>query len=170
MKPGDLSAFPKRTVETVHKCAGNPVDPTTPTRQVANVVWGGIDIRDLMKEVGVRDGASYLWAYGPDHDDIADTVQRNYQKDVPLSRVAEGDVLLAYELNGQPLSVEHGFPMRLVVPGYYATNNVKWLYRLEFADRRSDGFFTTALYNDPDLKTENRSYRTNAGACMGTSS
>lgn len=154
LKMGDLLAFPKRTVETVHKCAGNPVDPTTPTRQVGNVVWGGIDIRDLMKEAGVLDAASYLWAFGPDHGKVEETALHNYQKDVPLSRIADGDVLLAYELNGAPLSVEHGFPMRLVVPGYYATNSVKWLYRLEFADRRADGFFTTTLYNDPDLEAD----------------
>jgi DMSO/TMAO reductase YedYZ molybdopterin-dependent catalytic subunit len=149
-----LSEFPKRTLETVHKCAGSPFDPTIPMRQVGNVIWGGIDMRDLMDAVGVQDAASFLWAFGPDHGEFADAEQHNYQKDVPLARIADGDVLLAYELNGEPLSNEHGFPARLVVPGYYATNSVKWLYRLEFADRRAEGFFTTTLYNDPDLKAD----------------
>ena len=149
-----LSEFPKRTLETVHKCAGSPFDPTVPTRQVGNVIWGGIDIRDLMDAVGVQMAATYLWAFGPDHGKFADAEHHNYQKDVPLARIADGDVLLAYELNGERLSAKHGFPVRLVVPGYYATNSVKWLYRLEFADRRADGFFTTTLYNDPDFKAD----------------
>src|SRR3546814_18384080 len=51
-------------------------------------------------------------------------------------------------MNGAPRSAEHGFPARLVVPGYYGTNSVKWLSRLHLADRRADSFFTTALYND----------------------
>jgi Oxidoreductase molybdopterin binding domain/Mo-co oxidoreductase dimerisation domain len=54
----------------------------------------------------------------------------------------------------QSLPEEHGFPLRLVVPGYYATNSVKWLKRLRLADERSPGFFTTALYNDPVQPTK----------------
>ena len=73
----------------------------------------------------------------------------HYVKDLPLSRVHEGDVLLAHELNDAPLSLEHGFPVRLVVPGFYGTNSVKWICRLELSDRRPEGLFTTKLYNDP---------------------
>ena len=57
-------------------------------------------------------------------------------------------MLLAYELNGAPLPAEHGFPVRLVVPGYYGTNSVKWLWRLQLADRRAEGLFVSKLYND----------------------
>jgi DMSO/TMAO reductase YedYZ molybdopterin-dependent catalytic subunit len=68
--------------------------------------------------------------------------------DLPLERFAAGDVLIAYELNGAPLPAEHGFPARLVVPGYYGTNSVKWLWRLRFAEHRAEGPFTTTFYND----------------------
>ena len=57
-------------------------------------------------------------------------------------------MLLAYELNGAPLPAEHGFPVRLVVPGYYGTNSVKWLWRLHLAGHRAEGPFTTEFYND----------------------
>ena len=66
-----------------------------------------------------------------------------------MDRLSHGDVLLAYEVNGAPLDALHGYPLRLLVPGYYGTNSVKWLSRLELADRRADGPFTTLLYNDP---------------------
>ena len=69
-------------------------------------------------------------------------------KDCPLDRLERGDVLLAYEINGEPLDAEHGFPLRLLVPGFYGTNSVKWLSRLHLADRRAEGPFTTQLYND----------------------
>jgi DMSO/TMAO reductase YedYZ molybdopterin-dependent catalytic subunit len=58
-------------------------------------------------------------------------------------------VLIAYELNGAPLPAEHGFPARLVVPGFYGTNSVKWLTRITLADKRAEGAFTTRWYNDP---------------------
>jgi len=72
---------------------------------------------------------------------------------VPLKRLGEGGILLAYAVNGEPLAPEHGFPLRLVVPGYYGTNTVKWMWRLELAASRATGPFTTALYNDPDPST-----------------
>jgi DMSO/TMAO reductase YedYZ molybdopterin-dependent catalytic subunit len=61
----------------------------------------------------------------------------------------QSDVLIAYELNGAPLPVEHGFPARLVVPGFYGTNSVKWLTRITVAKTRATGAFTTRWYNDP---------------------
>jgi DMSO/TMAO reductase YedYZ molybdopterin-dependent catalytic subunit len=56
--------------------------------------------------------------------------------------------LIAYELNGEPLPAEHGYPARLFIPGYYGTNNVKWLTRITLADSRAPGHFTKQLYND----------------------
>ena len=145
----DLLRRPKKVVETVHQCAGNPMDPTVPTRQIANVRWTGVDLRDLLAETGLRPSASHVWAYGPDHGAFAGEEQDCYLKDVPLFRIEDGDVMVAYELNGEPLSEKHGFPARLVVPGYFATNSVKWLHRLQVADRRAGSIFTTRFYNDP---------------------
>jgi DMSO/TMAO reductase YedYZ molybdopterin-dependent catalytic subunit len=62
-------------------------------------------------------------------------------------------VLLACAVNGEPLAPEPGFPLRLVVPGYYGTSAVKWLWRIELAEGRAGGRFTTELYNDPDPST-----------------
>src|SRR5262245_13430779 len=144
----ELKARPKRTVEAVHQCCGNPLEPTVPTRRVSNVRWGGADLGALLDEVGIDAQGRFLWSYGLDGGDFAGTSCDWFVKDLPLERLALGNVLLAYELNGAPLPAEHGFPVRLVVPGYYGTNSVKWLWRLHLADRRADGPFTTVFYND----------------------
>jgi sulfane dehydrogenase subunit SoxC len=93
------------------------------------------------------------WAYGLDHGDHDEASAKWYVKYVPLTRLGEGGVLLAYAVNGEPLTPEHGFPLRLVVPGYYGTNAVKWLWRLELTEARAGGPFTTQLYNDRDPST-----------------
>lgn len=144
----DLRTFTRRAVASFHECAGNPLAPRVPQRRVANVVWAGVDLRDLLAEAEVDPGAAYIWSRGLDHGEFAGTHSEAYVKDLPLWRVQAGDVLVAYEVNGEPLPPEHGFPARLFVPGFYGTNSVKWLSRITLADRRFDGPFTTTLYND----------------------
>lgn len=144
----DLLKRPKRVIETVHQCAGSPLNPRAPTRRIANVRWAGVDLRELLSEVGVKPGATHLWAYGLDQGAFAGETQDAYLKDSPLTRLEDGDVLIAYEVNGESLPVEHGFPARLLVPGYFGTNSVKWLSRLHLADHRAASLFTTRFYND----------------------
>ncbi len=146
----DIRRLAKRTVESFHQCAGDPRNHRDAKRLVGNVVWGGVDLSELLTSAGVRPAAKYLWAYGLDSGAYEGLGGGNFQKDMPLERLAQGDVLLAYEINGAPLPPERGYPLRLIVPGYYGTNDVKWLCRLELADRRAGGVFTTTLYNDPD--------------------
>jgi DMSO/TMAO reductase YedYZ molybdopterin-dependent catalytic subunit len=150
----DLKAFPKVEIESFIKCAGFPHDPTIATRSVSNAMWGGADLLSVLEAVGVDPAARYLWASGPDHGTYARWSADRYTKDLPFERVraarhSHGRVLLAYEVNGEPLPVTHGFPLRLLVPGFYGTNSVKWLCRLEASDVRAPGTFTNELYNDP---------------------
>lgn len=145
----DVRRLPKRQVQSFHQCAGFPNKPDVATRRIANVVWGGVDLGNLLRTAGVRPEANFLWARGLDRGVFEGISGGHYQKDMPLDRLAQGNVLLAYEINGEPLIPEHGAPVRLVIPGYYGTNAVKWLFRLELADRRADGIFTTTFYNDP---------------------
>jgi sulfane dehydrogenase subunit SoxC len=144
---------PAQQVESFHQCAGAPRRPDVAARRIANVVWRGVDLADLLRRCGIRNEARFLWAYGLDHGGYDGVSAEWYVKDMPLTRLGEGGVLLAYAVNGEPLTPEHGFPLRLVVPGYYGTNAVKWLWRLELAEARAGGPFTTELYNDPDPST-----------------
>ncbi|MBX3502185.1 MAG: molybdopterin-dependent oxidoreductase [Alphaproteobacteria bacterium] len=144
----DLRQVPKQTIEAVHQCCGSPTEPTVPTRRVANVRWGGVGLATLLARLDVDPRARFLWAYGLDGGQFAGSPVDWFVKDLPLQRLAAGGVLIAYELNGRPLPAEHGFPVRLVVPGYYGTNSVKWLWRLRLAEHRADGMFTGRFYND----------------------
>ena len=142
-----LAALPQTRIESFHQCAGAPLRPDLPMRRVMNVVWSGVLLSELLERVGVLPEARFVWSYGLDGGNYEGHTVASYAKDLPLDRVAES-VLVATELNGAPLPPEHGFPARLLVPGFYGTS-VKWLKRIVLADRRADGPFTTALYNDP---------------------
>jgi DMSO/TMAO reductase YedYZ molybdopterin-dependent catalytic subunit len=145
----DVKRFPRFEAESFIKCAGFPNDPTIATRSVSNAVWCGADLRDVLDACGLDPAAQYLWATAPDHGIHLGFSADRYRKDVPVTRVNEGGVLLVYEMNGAPLPVTHGFPVRLFVPGFYGTNSVKWICRLEAARDRAPGVLTNELYNDP---------------------
>jgi len=150
----ELKARPKMVVEAAHSCCGSPLEPAVPKRRVANVRWSGLDLAALLAELGVSAHARFLWSYGLDGGEFAGTRSEWFVKDLPLERLAADGVMLAYELNDEPLPPEHGFPLRLVVPGYYGTNSVKWLWRLRLAGMRAPGAFTTTFYNDRPTSTE----------------
>ena len=76
-------------------CAGSPLRPRVPTRRIANVVWGGVDLRALPGEAGVDGSAHYLWSYGLDYGVFDSTPNEDYLKDLPLQRIDAGDVLVA---------------------------------------------------------------------------
>jgi DMSO/TMAO reductase YedYZ molybdopterin-dependent catalytic subunit len=149
----DLTAYPRHTVASFHQCAGSPLQPFEPTRRICNVRWSGARLSDVLRDCRPAPQAKYLWSYGADHGMFGDIEHPAYAKDLPLERVPS-DVLIAYELNGAPLAAEHGFPARLVVPGFYGTNSVKWLTRMTLAETRCAGAFTTRWYNDPVLDAD----------------
>jgi DMSO/TMAO reductase YedYZ molybdopterin-dependent catalytic subunit len=144
-----IRQMPKIEVESFHQCAGYPSNPKMATRRVGNVMWAGVDLWTLLDSLGILPEARFLWSYGLDQGEYDGIRSGPYLKDCPLERLQHGDILLAYEINGESLDAEHGYPLRLMIPGFYGTNCVKWLSRLHLADRRADGPFTTLLYNDP---------------------
>jgi DMSO/TMAO reductase YedYZ molybdopterin-dependent catalytic subunit len=141
-----LLKLPAREQTAVFECYGNPLEPDVPARSVANIVWRGVSLADLLARARVRPEAKFVWLEGMDSGTFAGTYCENYVKDIPVARALQGDVLIAFEMNGAPLTQEHGFPARAVVPGYFGTNSVKWLSRITLAASRPEGLFTTRLY------------------------
>lgn len=143
-----LMAYPKCTFTSFHQCMGSPLRPLEPTRRICNVRWSGARLFDIIRDCSPTSEAKYVWSHGADYGEFGGMYHEAYIKDLPIERLGS-DVLIAYELNGVPLPVEHGFPARLVVPGFYGTNSVKWLTRITVAKTRATGAFTARWYNDP---------------------
>jgi DMSO/TMAO reductase YedYZ molybdopterin-dependent catalytic subunit len=151
----DLLCYPRAEVTSVHQCCGSPFAPFEPTRRVSNVRWGGVRVADVLADCRPSVGAQYIWTYGADFGEFSGVVVDAYVKDLPIGRV-HADVLIGYEMNGSALPAEHGFPVRLVVPGFCGTNSVKWLNRMTLAEGRAPGPFASRWYNDPVLDAAGR--------------
>jgi DMSO/TMAO reductase YedYZ molybdopterin-dependent catalytic subunit len=135
-------------IQAVHECCGSPLHPEKPTRRACNVVWTGVRLADVLAECEPLSPARFVWSAGADHGIFEGVACDEFVKDLPIDRVAD-DVLIAFAMNGARLRPENGYPARLVVPGFYGTNSVKWLTRITLADSRASGPFTTRWYNDP---------------------
>ncbi|MPZ36806.1 MAG: molybdopterin-dependent oxidoreductase [Rhizobiales bacterium] len=144
----DLMRRPHVEITSIHECCGSPMKPDVPARRICNVVWGGVRLSDLLADCDPEPAARYVWSSGTDYGVFEGETIDAFVKDLPLDRVA-ADVLIADAMNGLPLRPENGYPARLVVPGFYGTNSVKWLTRLTLMDKRATGPFTTRWYNDP---------------------
>ena len=149
----DLRALPSRASAVTLECAGDPLDLDRPLRRVSTARWRGVSLADVLELAGARSSASHVWLDGADHgvyrsgSPVAELVTE-YRKDLPLA--VSPDVLLAYEMNGHTLPPEHGFPVRVIVPGHYGTNSVKWLRRITVANGRPQGLFCSVLYHHQD--------------------
>jgi len=146
----DLLRYPRSEVTSVHQCCGSPFAPFAPTRRVGNITWAGARLADVLADGPPRPAARYVWSFGADFGEFGGVVADAFGKDLEIARV-NADVLIAYEMNGRSLPPEHGFPARLLVPGFYGTNSVKWLTRVTLAEARLSGPFTSRWYSDPVL-------------------
>ncbi len=144
-----LKALPSAKVVSFHECYGSPLQPPiTALRRVGNVEWTGVRLNILLSYAKVQATGRYVWTEGLDRGRFANVEADRYQKDLPMIKALRDDVLVAYAMNGHPLSKNRGGPVRLVVPGYFGTNATKWLCRISVQDRRAPGPFTTTFYNE----------------------
>jgi sulfane dehydrogenase subunit SoxC len=105
---------------------------------VGTARWRGVPLRSLLQEAGVQEGATEVVFLGLDRG-TEGGVEQDFARSLALDEALRDEVLLAYELNGAPLPPQHGFPLRLVVPGWYGMTNVKWLTRIEVVDEPFGG-------------------------------
>ncbi|GGO25055.1 sulfite oxidase [Deinococcus humi] len=154
----DLRAMPAHTVAATMECAGNGrvyLSPRMPGVQwdlgaVGTAEWMGVLLRDVLGQAGVQAGALEVVLEGADCGTLTDPGRTpgniHYARSLPLAK-AQDDVLLAYAMNGQPLTRDHGFPLRAVVPGWFGMAAVKWLTTLHVTDTPYQGFFQTVDYS-----------------------
>lgn len=146
-----LKKLPRRTITSFHECYGSPLKPaTTALWRVGNVQWTGVPLNLLLEIARPLSEASYVWSEGLDCGEFAGVEADRYQKDLPMEKAMSDEVLLAFEMNGKPLSQKRGGPVRLVVPGWFGTNSTKWISRITLQEHRATGPFTTRFYNEPD--------------------
>ena len=121
------------------KAAGNPWT----VGGVGNAVWGGVWLRDVLNRAGLKPAAAHVAFEGFDRPLGASGVK--FIRSIPLEK-ALSTTLLAYEMNGEPLPLKHGYPLRALALGWTGANCVKWLKRLTVLDRPIAGFFMDKVY------------------------
>jgi DMSO/TMAO reductase YedYZ molybdopterin-dependent catalytic subunit len=154
----ELTRLPARTVTMVMECAGNSrifLSPKVGGLQwelgaVGNAEWTGVPLAAVLREAGVKAGAVEVVLEGADIGEIkkepVSPGKINYARGLPLAKALSPDVILAYRMNGEPLTPAHGYPLRAVVSGWYGMASVKWLTRILVIDRAFRGYFQTADY------------------------
>lgn len=154
----DLKAkFPAARVVAVNQCSGNSRGRFAPRvlggqwgdGAMGNAEWVGARLRDVLAMAGVRQGAVQATFDGLDKP--AFPTVPDFVKSLDLARITEDpDVIVAYQMNGQPLPMLNGFPARLIVPGWYATYWVKNLSEIEVVDSVFEKFWMKPAYRIPD--------------------
>jgi hypothetical protein len=105
-----------------------------------------VRFRDVLQKAGIKSSATEILCDGAD---VPLGKMPDFQRTITVAKALHPDTLLAYEMNGQPLPVEHGFPLRVIAPGWAGDSWVKWLQNIEVLDREFDGFWVKSAYRHP---------------------
>jgi DMSO/TMAO reductase YedYZ molybdopterin-dependent catalytic subunit len=169
----DLKARARQEVDFTIECSGNGENPGGGVLSplVGNARWGGTPLAPLLEQAGLLRQATEVVFWGmdsgkvmirdnsgivsggntgtvdPDGEGGLDlTITEHFARSMSVREALHPDNLLCYEMNGEPLPPEHGFPLRLIAPGWYGVANVKWLTRIEVMDHRYSGRFMARDY------------------------
>jgi sulfane dehydrogenase subunit SoxC len=143
----DIKKRPSRTIAVTMECAGNGRALLKPRaisqpwlhEAIGTAEWTGTPLKGVLEEAGLRDQAREIVFTGLDQGVEGQQVQY-YQRSLKIADATREEVLLAYEMNGQPLQPQHGYPLRLIVPGWYGMTSVKWLDRIEAVGQPFEGY------------------------------
>ena len=150
----ELKERPSRTLAVTLECAGNGRALLSPRANsqpwlleaVGTAEWTGTPLAPLLDEAGLRPGAIEIVFTGLDRG-IQAGLEHLYERSLPRSEALRDEVLLAYAINGQDLPPQHGFPLRLVVPGWYGMTHVKWLQAITAVDKPFKGWQQDVAYH-----------------------
>ncbi len=149
----EIRTLPSITLTVTMECAGNsrirmsPTPPGTPWRDgaVGTATWTGVPLLDILESARPLRGVVEVAFKGADHG-IESGQHLAFERSLSLEDALAKDVILAYEMNGMPLPRVHGFPVRLVVPGWYGVASVKWLKEISILREPFQGWFQTSRY------------------------
>ncbi len=149
------------TTRVTMECAGNgrarltprPISQPWITEAVGTAEWTGTPLRPLLEEAGLEGDAVELVFGGTDRG-VQKGIDHHYERSLSIADAMHDEVLLAYEMNGEPLPPQHGFPLRLIVPGWYGMTSVKWLTRITAVADPFEGFQMLAYRYRQDPEEE----------------
>lgn len=152
----DLLKMPRVELSAVNQCSGNSRGfflPRVPGAQWAhgamgNARWTGVRLKDVLDRAGVKAGAVQVRFNGLDEPVVADAP--DFKKSIDIDHARDGEVMIAFAMNGEQLPLLNGFPMRLIVPGWYSTYWVKMLSDIEVLDKPDENFWMVSAYTIPD--------------------
>ena len=152
---GSLRQLPDHAVTAVIQCAGNGrafFQPPIPGVQwqhgaLGQARWTGVRLSTLLEKAGIQPGAAHVHLFGADRTPMPQTPP--FVRSIPLERALHPDTLVAWGMNGAPLTLEHGAPLRLVVPGWAGDHWLKWLVGIEVSAEEHPGFFVQKSYRIP---------------------
>jgi sulfite oxidase len=152
----ELQRLPKVAVKATLQCAGNRREEMMAVRPIPNELgwgneavstaeWKGVPLRDILAAVEPQPAAKHVAFSGLDEAERHGH-RFNFGGSIPLDKALASEVLLAYEMNGEPLPAVHGAPLRVVVPGYIGARSVKWLSTITLQEEPSDNYFQAVAY------------------------
>ena len=152
----DVLSLPRVEMAAVNQCSGNSrglFEPRVPGGQwlngaMGNAKWVGVRLRDVLDRAGVKGGAVAVRFKGLDEPVLPDAP--HFLKSLAIDHARDHEVMIAYQMNGEQLPLLNGFPMRLIVPGWYSTYWVKMLTDIEVLNAPDDTYWMTKAYLIPD--------------------
>lgn len=150
----DLKKMPQVELVSVAECAGNGrafYEPAVPGVQwgrgaVGNARWRGVRLSDVLKRAGIKASAKEIVFDGAD---VPLGTMPDFQRSITVKKALDNNTILALEMNGETLPVKHGFPLRVVAPGWASDSWIKWLTSIRVVDREFDGFWMKSAYRHP---------------------
>lgn len=143
-----IQARPRQEVTFTLECGGNHGFNWF-TGGIGNARWAGTPLAPILQEAGLKKNGIEVVFFGSDEGDEevrGIKMKQNFSRSMSVEEALAPANLLCYEMNGKPLSPLHGFPLRLIAPGWYGVANVKWLKRIEIVDKRWAGRFMAKDY------------------------
>lgn len=151
----DLKQMPSKELPVLLECAGNSRASVQPPIEgllwdhsgVSSALWKGVRVRELLDRAGIKARAREVLFEGADQGkEYGSSGETKFAMSLPMEKALDDDTLLAYEINGEPLTPEHGYPLRLLVPGWFGMASVKWLSRISVLDHPFQGYHQSSYY------------------------